>query len=84
MMREIGSRLNFKYKFYTPADNKYGSEDKSTGAWSGMIGEVMKKQGNLVSRFFTHTAYICLHNRIDTLYTTVNMHLTMSLTDQAR
>ena len=38
--------LNFDYEIRIVADGNYGSMDKDTGQWNGMIGELLSQVNN--------------------------------------
>ncbi|XP_073815886.1 glutamate ionotropic receptor kainate isoform X2 [Musca autumnalis] len=47
LIEELGKKLGFSYTFRLQEDNKYGSLDKSTGKWNGMILEIMEGRADL-------------------------------------
>ena len=40
LIKAISKELRFKYEIKLVEDGKYGSIDKKTGKWNGMIGEL--------------------------------------------
>jgi len=49
LISELSKALGFRYKLSLVKDNRYGAMDAS-GAWSGMIGEVIRGVRLLVAR----------------------------------
>ena len=49
--------LNFTIKYVEPEDNKYGGHNNATGAWNGMIKDILDGNtdmtGNQVKMAFT-------------------------------
>ncbi len=45
MVKELASRLKFKYQFHLVYDGKYGSLNKATGEWNGMLRELIDQVG---------------------------------------
>ena len=42
LIEELAKELNFRYIITPVKDGKWGGQDKKTGQWNGMIGEVMR------------------------------------------
>jgi len=55
LIHEIASILGFNYTIKLVEDGSYGSLDKSTGKWSGMIGELLDQKADLVVADITIT-----------------------------
>ena len=49
MLEEIAKIVNFTYEIHIVKDQKYGAQDKETGVWSGMVGELFRKEADLGS-----------------------------------
>ncbi|XP_059218526.1 glutamate receptor ionotropic, kainate 3 isoform X4 [Stomoxys calcitrans] len=47
LIEELGKKLGFSYTFRLQEDNKYGSLDKATGKWNGMILEIIEGRADL-------------------------------------
>ena len=47
MLEEISKIVNFTYEINLVKDGKYGAQDKETGVWSGMVGELIRKEADL-------------------------------------
>ena len=47
MLEEIAKIVNFTYEINLVKDGKYGAQDKETGVWSGMVGELIRKEADL-------------------------------------
>jgi hypothetical protein len=47
MLAEIGKIVNFTYEINLVKDGKYGAQDRETGVWSGMVGELIRKEADL-------------------------------------
>ena len=47
MLAEIAKIVNFTYEINQVKDGKYGAQDKETGVWSGMVGELIRKEADL-------------------------------------
>ena len=45
LVEHISKILNFDYEIRIVADGNYGSTDKDTGQWNGMIGELLTQVG---------------------------------------
>ena len=45
LIKAISEILGFNYTFRTVADGTYGSYDRETETWSGMIGELLSQAG---------------------------------------
>ena len=43
LVRKVSEKLKFKYKFHIVGDGKYGSYDKDTGTWNGIIRELQEQ-----------------------------------------
>ena len=43
LIREISNVLKFNYTIRIVEDGSYGSYDEKTGAWNGMIGELLSQ-----------------------------------------
>ena len=41
LLEAISKVANFRYEIYEPRDEKYGSRDKKTGKWNGMVNELI-------------------------------------------
>ena len=54
LVEHISKILNFDYEIRIVADGNYGSTDKDTGQWNGMIGELLTQVG-------LHASFIWLH-----------------------
>ncbi|XP_056279111.1 glutamate receptor U1-like [Pseudoliparis swirei] len=55
LISELSKALGFRYKLSLVKDNRYGAMDAS-GAWSGMIGEVIRGEADLAVAPLTLTA----------------------------
>ncbi len=42
LLNELQSQLNFRYEIHLVHDGTYGGYDPTTGAWNGMVGELMQ------------------------------------------
>ena len=47
MLEHIARIVNFTYEIHLVKDGKYGAQDKETGVWSGMVGELIRKEADL-------------------------------------
>ncbi|KAM7360866.1 glutamate ionotropic receptor kainate isoform 2-T4 [Cochliomyia hominivorax] len=47
LIEELAKKLGFSYTFRLQADGKYGSLDKTTNTWNGMIKEIMEERADL-------------------------------------
>uniref|UniRef100_A0A0K8TK31 Glutamate receptor, ionotropic kainate 2 n=1 Tax=Lygus hesperus TaxID=30085 RepID=A0A0K8TK31_LYGHE len=47
LIDEIAKDLNFKYKFYLAPDGAYGSYNKKTKQWNGLIRELRERRADL-------------------------------------
>ena len=52
MLFALEKRLNLDIEFYMSPDNTYGKLNKNTNKWTGMIGEVMKKEVSCFAHFY--------------------------------
>jgi len=43
LIAALSKRLRFNYELYAVGDSKYGHFDNVTNRWTGMIGEVMRR-----------------------------------------
>lgn len=57
LLEQISRLRKFNYTIHIVKDGSYGSLDKSTGKWNGMVGEII----NGVSLFALHCFY-CKNN----------------------
>lgn len=48
LLDELSAKLGFNYTIYEQAERKYGSEDKSTGKWDGLIGDLIERDSKNV------------------------------------
>uniref|UniRef100_A0A674EJ78 Glutamate receptor n=1 Tax=Salmo trutta TaxID=8032 RepID=A0A674EJ78_SALTR len=55
LLSELAKKLDFKYNVHLVKDGSYGRQDES-GAWNGMIGEVVRKEADLAIAPLTLTA----------------------------
>ncbi|XP_035652251.1 glutamate receptor U1-like [Oncorhynchus keta] len=55
LLSELAKKLDFKYNVHLVKDGSYGRQDE-TGAWNGMIGEVVRKEADLAIAPLTLTA----------------------------
>ena len=55
LVEEISKILHFNYTIKLVEDGKYGSFDKETGKWNGMIGELQAQKADLVVADITIT-----------------------------
>lgn len=55
LVEEISQILGFNYTIKLVDDGKYGSFDKETGKWNGMIGELQAQKADLVVADITIT-----------------------------
>ena len=55
LIQEISKILGFNYTIKLVEDGQYGSYDKETGEWSGMIGELQSQKADLVVADITIT-----------------------------
>nr|XP_029528059.1 glutamate receptor U1-like [Oncorhynchus nerka]XP_029528068.1 glutamate receptor U1-like [Oncorhynchus nerka] len=55
LLSELAKKLDFKYNVHLVKDGFYGRQDE-TGAWNGMIGEVVRKEADLAIAPLTLTA----------------------------
>ena len=55
LVEEISKILHFNYTIKLVEDGKYGSFDKDTGKWNGMIGELQAQKADLVVADITIT-----------------------------
>ena len=56
LVEEISKILHFNYTIKLVEDGKYGSFDKETGKWNGMIGELQAQKADLVVADITITS----------------------------
>lgn len=47
LIDEISKELNFKYEFYLAPDGKYGSYNKVTKKWDGLVKEILDRVRNV-------------------------------------
>ena len=47
LIDELSPLLNFKYEITMCKDGEYGSQDKKTGEWNGMIGELFREEADI-------------------------------------
>ena len=52
LIQQIANHLNFSYEIRIVEDGNYGSMDKETGQWNGMIGELLTQVGHISSGGF--------------------------------
>ena len=43
LLYEIAQKVGFKYEIVMVPDDKYGTNNKETGEWNGMVGELLYK-----------------------------------------
>ncbi|CAG0923707.1 unnamed protein product [Notodromas monacha] len=53
LIHEISNILQFNYTFRLVKDGKYGSRDKETGEWNGMIRELLDREADLATADLT-------------------------------
>ncbi len=46
LLKELTKRISFTPRLHFVKDDKFGSMDKTTGRWNGMIGEVLRKEAD--------------------------------------
>ena len=46
-MKALSEEVKFKYKFHLVGDGKYGSLNKDTGEWNGMIKELLDHKADV-------------------------------------
>ena len=51
LLELLSQKLGFQYQFYNSPDGRWGSYDKQTGGWNGMIGEIKKWEVTLYSYY---------------------------------
>lgn len=53
IIQKMSEILGFNYTFEVQADNAYGSLNKTTGRWNGMLGRIIAgvSQWDIFSRF---------------------------------
>lgn len=56
LIDKLSQRLGFNYTFKLQEDGAYGSMNKDTGDWNGMIGELMNDRADLAITDLTITA----------------------------
>lgn len=56
LIEKLSQRLGFNYTFKLQEDGAYGSPDKETGEWNGMIRELMDDKADLAITDLTITA----------------------------
>lgn len=56
LIDRLATRLGFNYTFKIQEDGKYGSPNKETGEWDGMIQELMEDRADLAITDLTITA----------------------------
>merc|ERR1719186_954251 len=47
LVKELSKVLKFKYTVELVKDMKYGSKNKSTGKWNGIMGEIQQREADL-------------------------------------
>lgn len=55
LLKELSKQLKFKYTLELADDGGYGSYNKTSGEWSGMIGELISQRADLVLADLTIT-----------------------------
>ena len=53
LVRALSVKLKFKYKFHIVGDGKYGSYDKDSGTWNGIIRELQEQVDWSILAFVT-------------------------------
>lgn len=56
LIEKLANRLGFNYTFQLQEDGRYGSPDKTTGEWDGMVRELMDDRADLAITDLTITA----------------------------
>lgn len=56
LIHELSLMLGFNYTFRIQEDSVYGSLDRKTGQWTGMIRELMEYRADLAVTDFTVTS----------------------------
>lgn len=49
LLNNLSMALGFNYTIYEQAERRYGSEDKTTGKWDGMIGDLIERDSKHVN-----------------------------------
>jgi len=55
LLKSLSKQLKFKYTLELAADGGYGSHNKTSGEWSGMIGDLLSQKADLVLADLTIT-----------------------------
>ena len=55
LLRSLSQQLKFKYELELATDGGYGSYNKTSGKWSGMIGDLLAQKADLVLADLTIT-----------------------------
>lgn len=59
---EISKMLGFNYTFSVQSDNVYGSLDKKSGQWNGMLRKIIDNVSNLLLRMNAVELFLLLLN----------------------
>ena len=49
IIKDFAAQLNFTYEFMMPDDRKFGSLNKTTETWSGLIGDLLSHRTDLIA-----------------------------------
>ena len=74
MLAEIGKIVNFTYEINLVKDGKYGAQDKETGVWSGMVGELIRKEADLGQLLLLLSLLHGAHDK-ETVHIYIHYHL---------